>query len=65
MSEIQKSCIETAKGVLAGKTPLKTGEVVQDLYWTAVSDKAQENREFENGLKQDNLKKSLEAMRDV
>lgn len=65
MSEIQKSCVETAKKVLNGEVPIQTAEAVQDIYWTAVSDKAQENRAFENGLTQKNLKESVDAMRSV
>ena len=65
MSEIRDRCISLAEKTLAGEIPLDTAEVVQDTYYTAVADDAQQNRAHENGLRDERLKKSLEAMKEV
>ena len=65
MTKLQDELMETIIGVRDGSVPLKTGEVVQDLAYTIAIDKHADARQFELGVRQAELRKSLQAMDKV
>lgn len=65
MSEVRKIMIETMRDIRDGSCPLATAREIHLAGHRAVMDRYAECRYEELGLRDEQLKKSLDAMRDV